>query len=180
MKTFRILLLFLTLSIIFSLSVSCSSSPPGDFSYRRERLAVRVEGNRGGHPLSCDIYCENGRWTSITYHAPDPWNGITVSAKEDGACTITGNGFSVTVPQDGYAWRGLTRPARILLLDGESEPRLQSVQRLSSQDLFTLSIPSEDAPFSLTLNTDGIPIFASGEDFSFRVSLLPSSSPPNS
>ena len=169
MKPIRALSFFLTVILLLCSLVSCRSRPPADFSYRFGSLAVRLEGNRGGQPLSCDIYCENGSLKTISYRTPDPLEGVTVSVTEDGEYRVSGNGFSVTVSQDSYALLGLLRPVRILLLDGGRPPQLQSVQRLATGDLFTLSVPDENFPVTLTLNADGFPIFASGNDFSFRI-----------
>ena len=166
--------LFLILGIFLLLGqfVSCKSRSPTDFSYRRQSFAVRGEGNLGGAPLLCDIYCENGVWRTVEYHAPDPLAGILVSVDENGEYRVSKDGIEAVVDEESPVLQGLVRPARILLLDGGDPPDPRSVQRLSEGDRFTVSAEGEDAPVTLTLDDAGFPIFASGGDFSFRVSIL--------
>ena len=172
MKAFgKTLLFFITIASVCGIT-ACTSHSPSDFSYRQKAFALQAEGNRWGEPLLCDIYCENGAWKTISYHAPDPLDGITVTAQEDGSLLILGKGLSATIPQDTPTALGLTLPARILLLDQVAAPRRISVQRISTGDLFSLSLPSEDQPITLAIGSDGAPLHASGAYFSFRFSPL--------
>ena len=178
MKILQKLWLFTLLSVLFQALVSCAPRAAEDFPYLREILTLRIEGDRGGKAVACDIYCENGSWVTIAYHAPDSLNGITVFPLPDGSCTVERDGISVTCDANSPLLWGLTRPTRILLLNPSSAQSLQSVQRLAEGDRFTLSVEGENAPVTLTLDRNGYPIFAFGEDFSFRITAVFHSSSP--
>ena len=176
MKTPRKALLFSGFALLLVLLTACNSLPSQDFSYRRQSFDARVEGDRGGEALVCDIYCENGVWRTIVYRDPDPLSGITVSIDENGGYRVEKDGISASVDGSSPVLQGLIRPARVLLLDGGEMPDVQSTQRLPEGHRFTVLADGEDAPVTLTLR-DGFPIFAAGDGFSFRAEPI---SPPDS
>ena len=153
---------------------ACRSLTPEKFSYRSQSLVIRAEGSWGDTDFSCDIYCENGIWSTIVYHAPHPLAEVTVSVEENGKYSVSRDGLSMTIDESSPIFQGLIRPARVLLLDGRALTEPLSVQRLAEGDRFELSVEGEASPVTLTLR-DGFPIFAVGNDFSIRIERLASS-----
>ena len=174
MKRYIKSILFLSLTALLLCFSACRSKAPSDFSYRQKKFTVRMEGNQYGVDLSCDICCENGTWKTVSYLSPEPLSGLTVTALENGDCRVERDGLSACFSMDDGTFSGLLLPARVLLLDGVSQPSVRSVQKLTAQLLFSVDLPSQKSPVSLTLSSDGFPITVTGANFSFHITPITS------
>ena len=170
MKIRRNFVILLFISFLL-LEYGCQKSAPYDLSYREKSFCAQIEGNQFGAVFCCDIYCEDGKVLKIIYSSPPALQNITVLTLRDGSFQVEKDGICQTFSDNSTQSWGLLLPAHRLLLNGFSRSSVDSVQRLAQGTLLTLSLPNEEHPISVSLDTEGFPTVISGKDFSYQIRL---------
>ena len=169
MKKVQLIALLCAFSLVFLPLAGCKKASGSYFSYRDTARSVRMTGTKDGSPLSCDIYCDGGRFQKIVYLAPEPLCGLTLTALSHDSFRIEKDGISLEYRYDENPFDELFFPSRIFLLEGADDTSVCEVQKISTGFLVTVSLPSQPQSVTLDLNTDGFPTVLSSAHFSFQI-----------